>query len=727
MHETLDLSKNTAKKAHRGGKPREHYALPKDKDPEGLVSQHDARRTPTVSVHEGQGSRGAFFVKESGRRTPTVDADSDDEFQQLLNGESQDDESGERKSNKEKDDSFSISLGTSRETQHQHMDVPLTESREQRMKQARESVDQKQQSELLRRQQAMTEILMSVPEETEGMTKEEREIVYMRQREYIAQAAEALGIPAAMADRFRDLPYRYLPLRKLSSQGAMGTVYEVKDLALANRPLIMKTIGDASEKGFDRFKQEARLMASIQNQHVARVMSAEFMPDRSGGWFVMEKGDGPDLREALHEQPMRIKDALDMMEQLADGLAMVHAKGIAHRDLKPNNIIVHQEYDADGKPMPLVYKLIDFGLAKPIAVEENKLNWIKEQFVESPNAQVLEGKLKEYGFSDSQRNAIIGVYESFASDEELAKLKDNDWRQKLATSSEGSKRLKSLRRCADQLPRGKPELAYDLYLREIDRQKRFWLFGEITRLSKLSKPLAEQVLVAPQLQVPPRVRAKMAMMAEFMKKDPTALYSDDVERMVDQIEVDEARLSQEGSIIGTPLYMSPEQISAGDTDEKSDVYSMGVTWYEALAGRNPYEGSQKNIREVMAKVVLFEPPVVSLIRPDVPPALSALIASMMNKDAKARPSMKQVKAQLAEIRKTVTAGLGQESIRTISPKRSRTPESDAETKEVKKPVSPDAETGILPSEPVPAEQPTAQRPKTFLERARERLNNLLGR
>ncbi len=721
MHETLDLSK-------KKGKPRERYTLDKAKAPEGLVSQEVNRRTPTVSVHEGQGSRGAFFVKDYGRRTPTVDANevADDEFQQLLNGDSSDDESGERNDRQNKDDVFEIQLGDSKETRIQHMDVPLTESGEQRMKQAREAAYQKQRSESLKRQQAMTEILMSVPEETEGMTKEERDIVYMRQREYIAQAAENLGMPAAMADRFRDWPYRYLPLRKLSSQGAMGTVYEVKDLALANRPLIMKTIGEASDKGFERFKQEARLMASIQNQHVARVMSAEFMPDRSGGWFVMEKGEGPNLREALHDQPMRMKDALDMMEQLADGLAIVHAKGIAHRDLKPNNIIVHQEYDADGKPMPLVYKLIDFGLAKPIAVEDNKLNWIKEQFVEAPNAQVLDGKLKEYGFSDSQRNAIIGVYESFASDEELAKLKDNDWRQKLATSNEGSKRLKSLRRCADQLPRGKPELAYDLYLREIDRQKRFWLFGEITRLSKLSKPLAEQVLVAPQLQVPPRVRAKMAMMAEFMKKDPTALFSDDVERMVDQIEVDEARLSQEGSIIGTPLYMSPEQISAGDVDEKSDVYSMGVTWYEALAGRNPFEGSQHNIREVMAKVVLFEPPVVSLIRPDVPPALSALIASMMHKDAKARPTMKQVKAELANIRKNMVV-IEQDAPRAAQVKRPRTPESDADTREVKKPVSPDAETGILPSEPVPAEEPTAPRAKTFLERARERLNNLFGR
>src|SRR5207244_2114501 len=58
---------------------------------------------------------------------------------------------------------------------------------------------------------------------------------------------------------------------------------------------------------------------------------------------------------------------------------------------------------------------------------------------------------------------------------------------------------------------------------------------------------------------------------------------------------DEARLTQQGTYLGTPLYMSPEQASNGDVTEKSDIYSLGAVAFELLVGRPPFEGNSVTV------------------------------------------------------------------------------------------------------------------------------------
>ena len=57
-----------------------------------------------------------------------------------------------------------------------------------------------------------------------------------------------------------------------------------------------------------------------------------------------------------------------------------------------------------------------------------------------------------------------------------------------------------------------------------------------------------------------------------------------------QLEV-ESELTLVGEVLGTPSYMSPEHGSAGEIDHRSDIYSMGVIFFEMLSGRKPYQGS----------------------------------------------------------------------------------------------------------------------------------------
>ena len=94
-------------------------------------------------------------------------------------------------------------------------------------------------------------------------------------------------------------------------------------------------------------------------------------------------------------------------------------------------------------------------------------------------------------------------------------------------------------------------------------------------------------------------------------------------------------LTQSGQTLGTPLYMSPEQVQGKQIDPRSDIYSLGVTAYHMLAGRPPFNG--KEAIEVALKHINAEPPPLAEIRPDVSSVLVSLVHRMMSKDPAARP------------------------------------------------------------------------------------------
>ncbi len=113
--------------------------------------------------------------------------------------------------------------------------------------------------------------------------------------------------------------------------------------------------------------------------------------------------------------------------------------------------------------------------------------------------------------------------------------------------------------------------------------------------------------------------------------------------------VDSARaekLTGIGALIGTPAYMSPEQLLAlDDVDKRSDVYALGVTLFECLTGRMPYEG---NYQTVLLHVCSPEPvPSVGDLEPSIPMALVDIVKQAMSKERNDRfPTMKELKRAL---------------------------------------------------------------------------------
>jgi serine/threonine protein kinase len=126
-------------------------------------------------------------------------------------------------------------------------------------------------------------------------------------------------------------------------------------------------------------------------------------------------------------------------------------------------------------------------------------------------------------------------------------------------------------------------------------------------------------------------------------------------------------LTASGVAIGTPLYMSPEQVQGRPADPRSDIYSFGVTCYHMFAGHPPFRG--ESAFEVALQHVQSEPPPLGAIRPDLPPDLVALVHRMLAKSPEDRPqSCWEILRELARLREqTTTTTTGPVASKPIAP------------------------------------------------------------
>ncbi len=89
-------------------------------------------------------------------------------------------------------------------------------------------------------------------------------------------------------------------------------------------------------------------------------------------------------------------------------------------------------------------------------------------------------------------------------------------------------------------------------------------------------------------------------------------------------------LTQTGMVVGSPLYMSPEQIKQGKPDARSDIFSLGVLLYQMLTWQLPFKGD--NAHTVMYQIVQEEPPKPSSLNDDVTEKLDAIVAKCLAKN-----------------------------------------------------------------------------------------------
>ena len=146
---------------------------------------------------------------------------------------------------------------------------------------------------------------------------------------------------------------------KLIGEGGMGEVYAAEhvhiDKKFAIKMLKQEIVSNA--EAVTRFRQEARSSSSIGHRNIIAI---EDFGQLSDGriYMCMELLNGAALNDLI-QQPMPVDRMLNILIQTGHGLAAAHAKGIIHRDMKPENVFV--TIDAQGQDVP---KLLDFGIAK---------------------------------------------------------------------------------------------------------------------------------------------------------------------------------------------------------------------------------------------------------------------------------------------------------------------------------------------------------------------------
>ena len=181
-----------------------------------------------------------------------------------------------------------------------------------------------------------------------------------------AAAALAIAPPSDPPETFDSLvgatlAGRYLIIRRIG-EGGMGAVYEARHTIIGKRVAVKVLLEKFLTKSdfVARLLQEARLASAIGHEHIVDV--TDFGTTDDGRAFVaMEFLDGESLAQlVMREAPLPVERSLRITRQVASALGAAHAKGIVHRDVKPENVYLIRRGDAD------FVKVVDFGISKAV-------------------------------------------------------------------------------------------------------------------------------------------------------------------------------------------------------------------------------------------------------------------------------------------------------------------------------------------------------------------------
>ena len=143
-------------------------------------------------------------------------------------------------------------------------------------------------------------------------------------------------------------------LERELARTVMSRLFVASEVSL-NRQVVIKVLSPevASEVSASRFKQEMAFSAQLQHPNILPVLTAGLTDDLM--YYVMPYLSGESLRDRLTREGMLpLEDAVRILRELAEALAFAHTRGIVHRDVKPENILLEEGHAV----------LTDFGVAR---------------------------------------------------------------------------------------------------------------------------------------------------------------------------------------------------------------------------------------------------------------------------------------------------------------------------------------------------------------------------
>lgn len=374
-------------------------------------------------------------------------------------------------------------------------------------------------------------------------------------------------------------------------KGGMGSVFLATHIG-TGRPVAVKLISAQFMQRAEfvaRFRREAQAAGRLRHPNVVDVTDFGFSVNEDGSktaYLVMEYLDGCTLGEVLDEEKRIPLDfTIDILEQVCSAVHEAHRQGIIHRDLKPDNIWLEPNQRGG-----YTVKVLDFGIAK---LEETRFaedaDDSGEFLVRDGSKNRLSGESTSSGAGLDSKTLVAGQTETLAGEGATLSLGGED------RTVEG----------------GDPSEA-----------------GTVVQ-----EPPAEEN-PNPAAQIKTVADADSATAVPGGKQDKgTRLIN---ERGGTDDPADDGSMTSDltraGAVLGTPLYMSPEQCRGEKLTPASDIYSLAVIVYQMISGGLPFNG---DYLEVMDGHKTQEPPPLKTRK--IPKKLTGVVMTALSKDAGERP------------------------------------------------------------------------------------------
>ncbi len=381
-------------------------------------------------------------------------------------------------------------------------------------------------------------------------------------------------------------------------KGGMGTVYLATHLG-TERPVAVKVIVQQfmeRPEFVERFRREARAAGRLRHPNVVDVTDFGIADMKSGkvAYLVMEYLDGCTLGEILEEEKqLPLMWSLDILEQVCSAVHAAHEQGIIHRDLKPDNIWLEPNQRGG-----YTVKVLDFGIAK-LEEHQDDENSKESLHISAMPTQAIH--FAETLADNTQPNTII------------------DGKHSTIVSEKGTAIL-----TAD---------AVTLIQDESDFSEKD---TAIIRSDELEQEDGTAIFPNKQTHV-------------IEKEDGTRLMSQAADQTVKGI-TSSSELTRIGAVLGTPLYMSPEQCRGEKLSPRSDIYSLGIIAYQMLGGKTPFEGDFTSVMDSHKEI---EPP--HLEAKKVPKKVKKVVHTALSKETENRP---QTALAFASILRASSEGIG---------------------------------------------------------------------
>jgi serine/threonine protein kinase len=406
--------------------------------------------------------------------------------------------------------------------------------------------------------------------------------------------------------RVLDEKYR---LERLLGRGGMGAVYLATHLG-TERYVALKLITPQfmrNEEFVARFKREARAAGRLRHPNVVDVTDFGFAHAgaETVAYLVMEYLDGCTLGDVLlEEKRLPLEWVVDILEQVCSAVHEAHQQGIVHRDLKPENIWLEPNRLGGYR-----VKVLDFGIAK---LAETEL----DADGNSTGSTHASGQLKTS--ATPAPSAVAAT--SFKSARETSPSHTKPARPDTQIESPNSE-VDTLIYSTEPVDQTTALGAGPTAMHD----------GEEETTKVFESPL--QAAEATALRNYPTETTDDADRTLLFGKATQQALADQRTKIRTNATLG-TELTRVGAIMGTPLYMSPEQCAGKTLDARSDIYSLGVIAYQMLAGAPPFAGVTGN---VMQEHITTAPPPLRERNKKVPKRAASTVMTALSKKPEDRP------------------------------------------------------------------------------------------